>query len=31
VRNLIMGGIIAGLVLRYFYLQEQLLRRSAPS
>lgn len=26
-RNLIMGGIIAGLVLRYFYLQEQLLRR----
>ncbi|MDO8329679.1 MAG: histidine kinase [Fluviicoccus sp.] len=27
VRNLFMGGIIAGLVLRYFYLQEQLLRR----
>jgi two-component system sensor histidine kinase AlgZ len=26
-RNLIMGGIIAGLVLRYFFLQEQLLRR----
>lgn len=27
VRNMMMGGIIGGLVLRYFYLQEQLLRR----
>ena len=26
-RNLVMGGVIAGLVLRYFFLQEQLLRR----
>ncbi|PTQ91078.1 sensor histidine kinase [Agitococcus lubricus] len=26
-RNVLMGGIIAGLVLRYFYLQEQLLRK----
>ena len=27
VRNVLMGGIIGGLVLRYFYLQEQLLQR----
>lgn len=27
VRNVLMGGIIGGLVLRYFYLQELLLRR----
>ncbi len=27
VRNVMMGGIIGGLVLRYFYLQEQLLGR----
>lgn len=27
VRNVVMGGIIGGLVLRYFYLQEQLLRK----
>lgn len=27
VRNLVMGGIIAGLVLRYFYLQEKLLQQ----
>lgn len=27
VRNVMMGGIIGGLVLRYFYLQEQLLRK----
>lgn len=26
-RNVLMGGIIGGLVLRYFYLQEQLLRK----
>lgn len=26
-RNLVMGGIIAGLVLRYFYLQEKLLQQ----
>ena len=27
VRNVLMGGIIGGLVLRYFYLQELLLRK----
>lgn len=27
VRNVLMGGIIGGLVLRYFYLQEMLLRK----